>query len=245
MPDDLESVADSAGERPRVYNRHPGRKDAAEIRALEQKHTDCAQDSVGQGLHTGELHAVHHGREVVYGQNLEGKDNGTGKEVQVAFLQMKVPLCHAEQIHAKSRQPYGGPDAQSNLFPQENPQQRHQHHIQRADEARFAHSGIPHAELLQSASQKQADAAADAAEKEQPVVLFPVSLPGLLFAAPVHDGRHGQQHHQGNDIPHRDKSERAHIVHAHALGHKSKAPYQGGCEQDQGLPQCGFVSHDF
>ena len=185
LSDDLEGIAQAAGEGTGVYDGHPGRKDAAEIRALEQKHTDGAQDGVGQGLDAGELHAVHQGREMVHRQNLDGEDDRTGEEIDIACLQTEVPLRHAEQIHAQSGQRHGSPDAQADFLAQENPEQGHDHHVQRADEARLAHGGLPHAELLQGASAEQADAAADAPDKQESMILPPVC--GLLrpFDAPV------------------------------------------------------------
>ena len=74
--------------------------------------------------------------------------------------------------------------------------------------------------------------------------LLPIVL-GLALAQPGGKGNHRQQRHAADVVAHRRKGAGAQMVHPHALGHKGRAPNQGGEHQQCRAPQlCPVTFHE-
>ena len=146
-----------------------------------------------------------------------------------------------EQIQPHGRRNRANPGAGIGPLTQRNADHRHQHHIEAGNEPCLAGCCILQANLLQRGGDKQ-----DAPGQQS-------GLDQRYLARPLHHWRVRPSQDQGQKTePPQEKADtiegvRAHVIHAHPLGNKAKAPDQRNQEQqDIGLNRLLFFSmHSF
>ena len=152
-------------------------------------------------------------------------------------------LLDAQQIGAGRRDHDADPDRQRDALFKQQAEQRHNHDIQRREEARLADRRELDADLLQTRRHAEREAAQHAADPKH----FPaVSRRAARFSFPLpapqeRDDR--QQADRRDEVAHAVEGKRAEIVHPEALRDKRRAPDQRGQRQKQRTPELFQIDH--
>ena len=120
---------------------------------------------------------------------------------------------------------------------QEQPQHRHQHNVQRGDEAGLAGGGFRHARLLQVGGNAQRRAAAQASQQQVPAGMGQrlYRLRSFCLQEPPVNGKSPTQHHRRHQTAQQVKGKGRDIIAADALRHKGGAPDKGRQHREQVL----------
>lgn len=156
-------------------------------------------------------------------QDVHSKQQAAQQHQRIARPQAETAL-HAQQVQPGHRQRHAGPQPRARPLAGRQAQHRHQHDVQRRDEPRLAHRGKPHAELLGRGGGPQCHAAAHTARQQRFFLPGRHRPPRAAARQLVQQRDAGKQHHPADQKARRVKGERAHMLHPHALGHKSRAP---------------------
>ena len=138
LTEDLQRIAAAAGKNARVEDRIPRRKDTLCLRGFKEQHTDGQEDARSEKLNAGHNRRI--GMlfaEVIDGHDVQCEDECTDQHEQIAAAERKV-LPDAEQIKSRNGARDAEPDRGGRLLPQGNRKDRHDHNIERGNEARFS-----------------------------------------------------------------------------------------------------------
>ena len=238
LREDLQRVAYAAGENTHVQQRQDAAPNGGEVHSLKEEHTHSGDDARKQELQAAQLHAVAIGCKVVDNQNMYRKAHRTHQDQQVARRQGEIPL-DAQQIQRHHAAHHRDPHRQADLPLEEQPEHRHQHHIQRRDEPSLTRVRTGHQpSLLEVGGDGQRHTAAQAAQPKLLVGRF-FLIGGRrrsILLRLVADGDDHQQRQHGDKVPRGVKGERADAVSAQILRHKRRAPDERGQNREDHLP---------
>ena len=197
---------------------------------LEKRDAHARPQRREQKLHAAELYPVARRAEAVDDQNVHGKAHRAHEHEQVARGEPEAAL-DAQQVQRHDRQRDRDPHRQADLAFKKQAEHRHEHHVQRREEARL--SGIrpgDDAGLLKVRGDGQRRAAAKAAEPELPArgaFFLRRGLRGVLMHGDAHRDQHQQRQH-GDGIARGVEGERADRVGADVLRDEGGAPDERG-----------------
>ena len=230
LTDDLQRVGDAHGQNAGKDQGKPAGGDGGETDGF------LRQQNEGQGKHRNHqrLNAVHAqtvqiSRQPVNAGDLHGKGQGAAHQIQVALVDLRNAHA-AEQIQPGDRQRHAEKGGFGRLFPEKQPQHRHQHDVHGGDEPRLSRVGVDDADLLQAGCDEQGAPTDQPHPPQRRILPFCRGFPEAALAG-IQQKPAGNQKQHGKQAPRGLKGKGANMIHAHALGDKAKAP--NGCTQQQ------------
>ena len=239
LPQNLQRIADAAGQHTTVDNGQPVGAELGEGGRLKQEGGGGALHRHHNELHQTQPDAIHQRGKVVDGHDLEAEEHGAAEQDPVAGFDAAKAVLHAEQIQPAHGDDHAQPEPGTAPPPHEQPEHRHHHDVHRRQERGLGRGRVQrNADLLGRAGRKQ-KGAADKARCSQRFAVGSGLRPAGGFAPAAAKGvkgvNGGQEHQHGQPAPPGQKGIGPHAG-ACALGHKGRAPDQGAEHQHQGMP---------
>ena len=223
LRENLQRVAARAREDADVEDVERTLAERREIDRFKGEGADGGEDHHHRELHAGERDAVHLLHIMVHAEDMprEGKGTQENEEVAAAEAHRALAAREAEEIKTDHCDQNAEEQPFVCLFPEEHAGERHEHDVERRDEARLARRGIGNAELLQVRAERQKNAAHEAALQQ---VLFLLRRVFFLVPHAPQDEHERPQHQHSGDRTRRREGKAAHFSRAEALCHERAAP---------------------
>ena len=236
LAQNLQRVGHAAGHHAAVQQGHRVHGKFRRGRVLQQQRCHRAFHRHHKELPQAQAHAIHLRTIMVHRHDLETEQHGAQQQHHVAAFHAAKAVLHAQQIQPAHRNGHAEPQLGAAAAAQCQPEDGHQHHIHRREEACFGRGGVQcQAELLGSRRHKQQRAAHKAGPAQAAALLRRFRCPSGAGAALTHQVKHldrGQQHQHRQPAAPGQKAAGSHAGTG-ALGHEGRAPDKRAQQQQK------------
>lgn len=170
-------------------------------------------------------------------QNMQGEKYCADKYEKISLSHRKT-VFDTEKIQPGKSQHDGSPDKRAAFFSEKESDNGNDHNVAGGNESGLAHCGIFDPELLKiTGKTKKNPAGASSCDEDAELRSSLLCGNFLLFLSSVQKPDNRKEHRRADQVSGGVESESSYIIHAHALGYESHAPYGGGEKQDQRIFQ--------